>query len=188
MPRVKKNGSIELGEDKKGNSRAIPFATWEDVDDVVRPIMHRHGFSVTFSSDNKNEMGITWTATHRHVAGHSEQNSMILPLDTGPGRSPIQAAGSTNSYAKRYLVEDFYNIVREKADDDGHAAGVKFLTAAQVDELTALLRETKTETGRWLQAVPGTRSLEEIEIGAFTVCKNSLLAKRAQIAAKEGPK
>jgi hypothetical protein len=186
MPRVKKNGTIDLGEDKQtGKKRGeIPFATWEDVDAAVRPIMQRHGFSVTFSCEGKTEHGILWTATHRHVAGHSEQNSIVVPLDTGPGRSPIQAAGSTQSYAKRYLVEAFYNIVRESQDDDGRASGERYITEEQAEELRVLLNETKTEMGRWLQMVPGTRSLEEIPAAALHASRNSLLAKKAAMAAK----
>ena len=44
MPRVAKNGTIRLGEGKG----VIPFATWEDMDTALRPVMQRHGFSLSF--------------------------------------------------------------------------------------------------------------------------------------------
>jgi hypothetical protein len=179
MPRVKKNGSINLVKDgvSKGELR---FATWEDVDSVVRPIMTKHGFSVTFSSPQKTETGIVWTATHRHLSGHQETNSITLAPDTGAGRNALQAAGSTNSYAKRYLVEDFYNIVREGADDDGKRGGTVYATEEQVDEIRELLRATKADIAKF-RANFEIRDETELTREAFIKAKNMLLQKRAQM-------
>lgn len=169
MPRVKKNGVIDLGRDKEtGKSRGtIPFARWEDVDAIARPIWQRHGFGVTFGEASVNETGVKWTATWYHQAGHSQQNSITLPPDAGHGRNPVQARGSTNSYAKRYLVEDFCNIVREGADDDGKAAGTKYITEAQADELRTLLAAVGRQEGPMLDRffAGSVRSVDEIEVG-----------------------
>lgn len=181
MPRVKKNGSIDLIKEeggKKVNKGNMRFATWEDVDSVCRPIMQKYGFSVTFSSPLKSEVGIVWTATHRHIGGHQETNSITLPPDTGAGRNALQAAGSTNSYAKRYLVEDFYNIVRAGADDDGRAGGTVYLAEDQVEELRNLLMETKSDIPRFMTQF-GIKDVTEMERGAFIGAKNLLLQKRA---------
>lgn len=184
MPRVKKNGTIQLGKDKdSGQSRgAIPFATYEDVDAVVRPIMERFGFSVTFSEAESGDKGIRWSATHRHMAGHAETNFLTLPADNGPGRNPLQARGSTNSYAKRYLMEDFYNIVREGADDDGKRGGKRYIKPEEADELSALCKEVGRQEGQFLDSMFGgtIRSFDEMEPGAgYLAARNMLMRMHA---------
>jgi hypothetical protein len=173
MPRVKKNGTIDLGE-KDGKSRgSMRFATWEDVDSVARPIYAKHGFSVTFSSPEKSEQGIVWRATWRHVAGHDESNSMTLPPDTGAGRNPLQAAGSTNSYAKRFLTEDFWNIVREGADDDGKRGGTAYIDAEKIANLKRGIATKKIPEAEFLLMMD-VQSLEEIEERTYAVAVNAI--------------
>src|SRR5690242_9609970 len=46
LPRVKKNGTIDLGR----GGKAISFAKWEDVDAVIRPLLTEEGFSLSFTS------------------------------------------------------------------------------------------------------------------------------------------
>jgi hypothetical protein len=181
MPRVKKNGTIDLGE-KDGKSRgSMRFATWEDVDAICRPIYTEFGFSVTFSSPSKSEQGIVWTATWRHVAGHSEENQITLPPDTGAGRNSLQAAGSTNSYAKRLLTEDWWNIVREGADDDGKRGGTVYITAEQVAGITANLAKRKIPESDFLRAM-GVNSVAEIEAKDFEEAKKTIISYKQRPA------
>ena len=44
---------------------------------------------------------------------------MSAPLDTTGGKSEVQAAGSTNSYLRRYIACNIFNIVVVGDDDDG---------------------------------------------------------------------
>ncbi len=182
MPRVAKNGTIELGE-KKGS---IPFATWEDVDTVVRPIASKHGFSSTFTSTERNGGGAVMSGTFRHVAGHSETLTIVLPLDTGPGRNNIQAAGSTNSYGKRYLTENFYNIVRKGQDDDGTSAGRKFIDAETVDAVSGELKKRRIPEHDFV-VMMGVRSIEEIEVKDLTKARNAIKSYQPRPPAETGP-
>jgi ERF superfamily protein len=187
MPRVKKNGTIDLGVDKSnGRPRgSIPFAKYEDVDAVVRPIAEKYGFSWTFSATERGRDGGGALCTMTLSRGrHSREISIPLPLDAGPGRNNLQAMGSTMSYCYRYLTEMAFRIVREGADDDGVRGGTVYLSEAEIEEIRSLLLETKTDVSRWLNLVPGTKSIEEIERGAFVACRNSLLQKRAAAAKK----
>lgn len=182
MPRVAKNGTILLGE-KKGS---IPFATWEDVDTVVRPVATKHGFSSTFTSLERAGGGAIMSGTFRHVAGHSETLTMSLPLDTGPGRNNIQAAGSTNSYGKRYLTENFYNIVRKGQDDDGHAAGTVYIDEETVGKIIAELKKRKIPEADFVVAM-GVRSVEEIETKNLAAARNAIAAYKPRPPVETGP-
>mgnify|MGYP005811613381 CR=1 FL=1 len=131
LPRVKKNGNIDLGG--KGN---IPFAKWEDVDAVIRPILKEHGFSLSFRTRMEGAATIM-TCILAHIGGHSERSECEVKPDPGPGRNKTQEMGSGRSYAKRYLTLDLLNIVTVGQDDDGRASG--FLTAEQADKIYSLL-------------------------------------------------
>lgn len=170
MPRVKKNGTIDLGG--KGQ---IKFATFEDVDAVVRPIAHKHGFSYTFSINERSGQGGGGIVIgqFRHVAGHSESLEMPLPLDSGPGRNNLQAMGSTFNYGKRYLVESFFSIVREGADDDGVRGGTVYIDADTVIKITDELNRRKIPFGAFCDVL-GVRSVEEIEVKNLPAARNAL--------------
>lgn len=177
MPRVAKNGTIRLGEGKG----QIAFATFEDMDSALRPIMQRHGFSLSFDMQMKDGGGAVITGTLRHSEGHAKTASIPLALDTGPGRNNLQAMGSTFSYGRRYVTEMFFNIVRTGADDNGKLGGTKFITEPEADELRRLCKEVGRQEGAFLQQMFGDtiHSFEEIEAGAaHTAVQNTLMALR----------
>lgn len=118
MPQVPKNGRVSLGEGKG----SYPFTKWEDMDKVIRPLMAEEGFVLSFDSI-PHEKGVMITGTLLHRDGHYRTASMVLQLDTGPGRNNNQAMGSTLSYGKRYTAEMLLNIVREGNDNDGQGGG-----------------------------------------------------------------
>jgi hypothetical protein len=51
--------------------------------------------------------------------GHYEDSSMPAPPDTTGGKSNEQAVGSTNSFLRRYIACNIFNIVVVGDDDDG---------------------------------------------------------------------
>ena len=50
--------------------------------------------------------------------GHYEESFMPAPPDTSGGKSNVQAVGSTNSFLRRYVVCNIFNIVVVGDDDD----------------------------------------------------------------------
>src|SRR5205085_12182048 len=52
-------------------------------------------------------------------SGHYEDSFMPAPLDTTGGKSAVQAVGSTNSFLRRYVACNMFNIVVVGDDDDG---------------------------------------------------------------------
>jgi hypothetical protein len=177
LPRVKKNGTIDLGKDKDGRPRSIAFARWEDMDAIIRPLLTANGFTLSFDSTTREGGGLVITGELMHRSGHVRTATIPLPLDSGPGRNNLQAVGSTLSYGKRYCAEMLLNIVREGEDDDGHAAGLRFISGEEVEQLQKLIEETGTDERRFCD-ISGVTHLGEIQQGAFTMAKNMLLQKR----------
>lgn len=178
MPRVKKNGAIDLGKGKP-----IPFTKWSDMHAALRPIMRDHGFSLSFSATSRADgTGAVVSARLLHCAGHAQDFTMPLPPDVGPGRNALQAMGSTLSYAKRYLAEMAFNIVREDEDDDGDRGGATFITPEQKEQIIALMQETGADTKRFLEHF-NIAVLDDLREQDFAQAMNALARKRGRGAA-----
>jgi hypothetical protein len=175
MPRVPKNGRVRLGDGKGG----YDFATWEDMDTALRPIMQRHGFSLSFDTTQRDGGGMVVTGRLLHVNGHSKTASMPLALDTGAGRNNLQAGGSSLSYGKRYVAEMLFNIVRIGSDDDGRIGGTKYVSETEALEIESLIRETNSDRARFMQTFEIADMLHLPE-ASFIVAKNMLLQKKGK--------
>lgn len=177
LPRVKKNGTISLGKDQHGKSKGeIAFATWSDMDRVLRPALAAEGFTLSFNSAPREGGGLVVTGELMHRSGHVRSATIPLPLDQGPGRNNLQAVGSTLSYGKRYLAEMLCNIVRDD-DDDGLKGGMAFITNDEADELRDLMAKTKTNEERFC-GIFNVAHLGELPQANLTAARNLLLTKR----------
>lgn len=100
LPRIAENG--------RGHNQA-KYALLEDINDAVRPVLHKYGFGVSFSIDQQQNQ-VTVKAKLSHRLGHYEETCLSLPLDTSGNKNAVQAAGSTISYGKRYAICALLNI------------------------------------------------------------------------------
>lgn len=141
LPRV-----VEKGE---GHNKA-KYALLEDINDAIRPTLHKYGFAVTFRV--KHEANVMWiTTVLSHKEGHSEETSIPLALDTSGSKNAVQAVGSTISYGKRYGLCLMLNISTGD-DTDGHGL-------AQAPE-----QQKPAITDARL-----TKAIEKIKAGEYTV-------------------
>lgn len=123
------------------------YATLDDINRAVKSVMQAHGFAVTFKVVHV-AAGVSVTGILMHSAGHREETTLLLPVDTGPGRSTVQAVGSSVTYGKRYVMCALLNITTGDAvDDDG--AGAKqepLVTELQAKQINALLAKCSERT------------------------------------------
>ena len=181
LPQVTKHGTIS---DRDGNARNR-FAKIEDIDTAIRPLYTAEGFS--FDVDSKAVTGgATYTCKMSHAEGHSETKELFLPLDSGAGRNAVQSAGSTLSYARRYLVMMHLNLVTRDVDDDASGAASTPITAAQVAELRAGLAASGGSEARFLNWL-AVASFEDIPSGNFVRAMKFLEAKKQAHTAKRQP-
>lgn len=177
MPRIIKNGVIDLGNGKG----KIPFAKYEDIDTAVRPLMIEHGLSISFSSKQRDGGGLIVEATLSHVMGHFRTACLPLPLDDKGAKSNIQGIGSTLSYGKRYLLCMLLNIVTENEDDDGKLGSTEFASKEQIAEVEKLLVESKADKDRFMQAF-NIALLDNLTIQDYEKAVSQLKAKIAKNA------
>lgn len=115
------------------------YERFEDVMNVVKPLLTKHGFSVSFSMDIKDNR-IVETCHLSHVAGHSRQNSFAVRAG-GKADSDTQADCKAATTAKRNALLNALNIViRQDCLTEENDASIEGdpnakITPAQADEL-----------------------------------------------------
>jgi len=119
IPVITEDGRIEVD----GVERST-YATNENIQAAVKPILRKYGFSIRFrNSVKENQLSITGILSHRD--GHSEEDVFVCPPDTSGKKNTIQAMGSTRSYGQRYTTIALLNIATRGVDDDGDSAEEK---------------------------------------------------------------
>src|SRR5438477_247216 len=93
-------------------------------------------------SDEPREHGwVLIRARLKHLpGGHFEDSFMPGSLDTSGGKSNVQGVGSTNSYLRRYIACNIFNIVVVGDDDDGNGGTID---EAQTTTVVDLVKKAK---------------------------------------------
>lgn len=151
IPSIAERGAIVVNGQKRSD-----YATFEDINDVIKPIMQAHGFAITFKVENTSG-GLSVTGILMHRAGHRESTTMLLPLDTSGSKNAVQAVGSSTSYGKRYVMSALLNLTTRGEDDDGHAAvPTANVTSVQAAGISALLDRCTQTTRDWFTGEYGS--------------------------------
>ncbi len=129
------------------------YARLEDIDNAIRPLITRHGFSLTFDNPDQTVDGIVVTCAVAHRDGHVRSYKIAGARDDkgaqgNANKTPIQAIGSTISYLRRYLTCMIFNIALTNDDNDGNE--IAPISARQVRDLEALLAETGADRAKFL--------------------------------------
>lgn len=152
------------------------FAPFEDIMRQVKPLLQKHGFTVSFSMD-VGDGKVTQHCTLRHIGGHSQMNSFTARVGKGPpGSTDTQADGAASTYAKRFALCDALAIVVER-DGDARSEGA-LITAEQADELRRRVKATGSDEKLFLQ-VAGAGFFEDIGADRYNLL-DAMLAKKEQ--------
>ena len=178
IPQVDKNGVVELRKPDGKLVGTYNFTKWEDMDTILRPILHRHGFGLSFAT-KPSAKGVLLIGELTY-GGYSKFSEIDLPPDAGPGRNSLQAVGGAISYGKRYTAEMLLNIVRRDVDNDAITVGIKRINSDQVAQLAKLLEDTKSDTKLFLSLMSDVSELADVRERDFARLVNALNEKKRQ--------
>jgi hypothetical protein len=170
-------------------------ATLDGVDEAIRPIYTKHGFSVSFTevANDNTDLKLACIVSR---SGHSKTFYLPAALDTlgpkgAPNKTQVQGVGSTVSYLRRYLICLAFNVAT-RDDNDGNRqrpnAGGGFetgelITRPQIAELRALMLETRImESVVLAKKAPGLATIEALPAAAFHIIRNDLLSRKNVLA------
>lgn len=146
IPSIGERGNIE-----HSGKHISSYALYEDINDVIKPILHKYGFALSHRlAYPEKQIVITGILSHR--AGHREQTQFIAEADTTGSKNSIQARKSTISYGMRTVTCALLNITTRGLDDDGRAGGTAALVNAdQVENIKHLMESAKVDSAKFLK-------------------------------------
>lgn len=162
------------------------YADLFDMDAAIRPVYTKHGFSLSFGT-MKSELpkNTRVYCDVRHKDGHVCHYEDDFPNDDAGingtlNKTPIQAKGSTTSYAQRYLTKGIFNVVVKGEDKDGNSP----LASIDEGQLQALRKELerifpddRPEVLTRLLAFAECETLEQVPQSKFQATLKKLRAK-----------
>lgn len=181
MPVIGERGGIK---DKNGRIQST-YALWEDVNEMIKPTMAKHGFAITFRTP-RNERGIEVEGVLSHRAGHRESTSIVLPVDATGSKNGVQAVASSVSYGKRYTAGALLNITTTGEDDDGNGPVAQItprVTSAQATQLATLLEKCSDKAKEAFKKIHGAPA--SVEKSVFDQVLGMLTKSAAQHAASQ---
>lgn len=163
---------VQKGQIKVNDVVRSTYAKWEDVNDAIKPHLAKHGFAISFRTGQVDGK-ISVTAVLSHHAGHSEETTMLLPIDTSGSKNAVQSIGSSVQYGKRYTASALLNITSRGEDDDGKAAVGGFVTQKQATEIIDLLEAGGADRAKFLKWAKVER-VEDIPAAYFDSCVEAI--------------
>lgn len=175
MPVVLKN--------QKNTHTKSEYADLAAIERQAMPVIHKHGFAVSFQPDGYEENGdlrIKWEISH--ADGHFRTDVAFIPIDNKGAQGTVnktgtQAFGSTATYGRRYLLCMLFNISTGD-DNDGNAIKppAKTITDEQVIELREMLEATSSDIPKFL-SLGGYERLDEMLASDFPAAMRMLQQK-----------
>ena len=108
-------------------SYSTTYAPLEDIVTIVQPILSKHGFSVSFSTQQNGIESVKIICTLMHKDGHTAATELELPTEAATkGMNKMQAIGAAITYGKRYTLCSILNITTTADDcNNGFAVNAK---------------------------------------------------------------
>ena len=126
---------------QKASYQAFKYAPLEEIDKHLRPLLLEEEMDLYYSDEPREHGWILIRGRLKHLpCGHFEDSFMPAPLDTSGGKSTVQGVGSTNSYLRRYIACNIFNIVVVGDDDDGNGSTID---ETQTTTLLELIKKAK---------------------------------------------
>jgi hypothetical protein len=171
LPVINAKGRIEIEAKRAGGKKQnTPYATFNEINRVTKPILKAHGFAMWFEPDVGTDGKIIMRGHLDHFRGHGKTCAISLPLETSGSKNNVQGVGSSISYGKRYSAIALLNLVSEaledKDDDAKTASGDDAAAAEDVATITpkqfAELKEAIEDCGVPMETVCSKYGVEKI--------------------------
>jgi hypothetical protein len=107
---------LNATKDKKGYNYS--YADLAQILEISRPLMAKHGLSLTQMPTTQTDGKIGLTSLLMHKSGQSIQSFYELPIESGAKMSTAQACGSVITYMRRYATAAILGIAQTDDDSD----------------------------------------------------------------------
>ena len=154
-------------------------AELSDLTDAVGPALARHGFSWSWTPEQKNGR-VYITCTLQHRLGHEKSATMDAPADDSGGKNNIQAIVSTTTYLERHTLKAVCGISEKGDDNDG--AGADDEAFELRDEWISKMAQADSMDAAVSTWQDGCKAIEATNnLAAFAAFKKAYADKRAML-------
>jgi hypothetical protein len=170
-----------IAADAENPQTRSKYATHGKLDGALRPVYTKHGFSISYDEgDSPKPEHVRVVAYVAHVSGHTRTYHKDIPADGkgakgGDVMTKTHASGAADSYGKRYLLKNIWNVAIGEEDRDGNAA--PGMTREALDGWVKKIEAATTKPAAkeiWQAAVKEAKQLRDRE--AADVLKAALIA------------
>jgi hypothetical protein len=167
------------------------YAKLAAINKAIVPIYTAEGLSISFNSaDSPKPEQHRIIALVSHSGGHTRQYHIDLALDStgakgGVNKTAVQATGSTNAYARRYLTLMIFNVSTED-DNDGNKELMREMDAeakAQFFSQIEALKDLKSADVLW--AMIADECTKAGDVPAYDELKAAMAAQRKALKKAE---
>lgn len=174
---------------KKGTLTLGNFAPLEDIQEIVDPILPKHGLTYDWDREIHNDKEyIVCIITHEQ--GYEKRSKFPAIKDSPAGKNDIQAVASGDSYGKRYSLMGALALRACDPDDDAEATlresnePVQRITDEQALSLEARLADLDGDYNRFCGFLRVER-LSELPAARYGEAVQALEAKAAKKAREQ---
>lgn len=139
------------------------YEKFEDVMQVVSPILRANGFSESFSQTGDDKR-ITVKCHLSHIAGHSRENEFSVRMSNKSDTATQDDCKASTTAKRNALLQALNIIIRQdifQSDEADSSIEGSPVTANQAADLRALCEETNSDKAKFL-AHAGAESFETI--------------------------
>jgi hypothetical protein len=200
-PIQRRSASDQFTVTRNGVKRAYTFATLEDIEPTIRPVLAKHGLSISWGNSRVTPADVTIPASTKqgemtlktflveipcilsHVGGHSEMASATMPVVSKAGASEAQKMGAAETYAMRRSLIKVLGLTTAEDDPDGAdpSGSSEKITEDQVANIRHMLDEIRTVDPKFeagFMDYVGAERVEDIHPEQFRMAMISLEKKR----------
>jgi len=139
-----------IGTTKRNEQTKSDYAEYWAIDAIIRPVIAKHGFSLSFDTEPNPSPDIVVVLCHMaHRGGHTRTYRVEMPCD-GKGAqgasvmTRTHATGAAFTYGQRYLVKMIFNLAVAKDNDGNQPQAASEEQEAKADEFLQAIAEAET--------------------------------------------
>lgn len=202
LPVINKDGKIEF-KDKGSGAAVLKFSSFENINDIIKPLLKEFGFDLWFSSEPGIAGMINVVGHMEHELGFVRMTVFPMPHDASGGKSGAQGWASAFSFGKRVTTIGLLNIQTRALEDRDHdgsdrklkrakggglaeaADDVPPITPAQRDRIVTLITDAKINEANFCSRY-GINQIIQLPSNLFDAAVKAIKEYKAQKAAPRG--
>jgi ERF superfamily len=143
-----------VAPDLQNPQTSSKYASYAAIDRVIRPIYTKEGMSLSFSHADCPKADHVRVLCYASLGAYTRTYQIDMPADGkgakgGDVMTKTHATAAADSYAKRYLVKDIFNIAIGEDDRDGNSPTGTGIPSNRVQEMLSEISRASTFDQLW---------------------------------------